>query len=202
MKYFKSKPAQSFFYAAVLIIFSVTAVILFVWSLIFIVKLINSIVITKDEELPVLAFNFTDSTVLSRKLGIVFPAEIQEISSSTKTITEEPIFLSSSSEIFSSSETIPTLSEISVQILNGTDTKGLAKSWGEKFKTAGFLKIETGNADKKDEQGTQISYKPSKKEALDSVKNVLISNNIEASLITEKESAESENFDFTIIIGK
>lgn len=192
MKYFKSKPAQSFFYAAILIIFSVTAVILFVWSLIFIVRLINSIVITEDEELPVLAFNFTDSIVLSRKLGIIFPAEILN---STE-ILKETVSSTSSAEI------VPTLSEISVQVLNGTDTKGLAKSWGEKFKAAGFLKIETGNADKKNEQGIQIGYKPSKKEALDSVKNVLISNNIEASSIAEKESAESENFDFTIIIGK
>lgn len=182
LKYFRERKIQSIIYAAVLIITFAAVIVFFIWSLFFLVKLINSIVISPDEEpLAESTFDFIGLTGLSQKLKIILPEDASP-EASPKAQPQSPL-------------------EISVQILNSTDVKGLAKLWEEKFKSSGFGKIETGNTDRKDGQGFEISYKPSKKESLDLIKSVLIAANIKASSIKEKEGIEEQINDFIITIG-
>jgi hypothetical protein len=90
--------------------------------------------------------------------------------------------------------------EISLQILNGTFTIGLAKSWQTQFETAGFKAITIGNAEKRDYKAVEITYKPSKKDALASIKETLEKGG--GIIGEEKEGSEEQTFDVVIIIGQ
>lgn len=206
IKYFRERRIQSIIYAATLIITFSLTIVFFIWSLIFLVKLINSVVISSDEESSIISvFNFVDLAALSQKLKIVLPEEattpIQPIEPVPEVLPQATSTPSTSTPSISTMVKIP-IEEISLQILNGTYTKGLAKLWQEKFINAGFKNIMAENAEARDYKGAEISYKPSKASVLEKITEVLISNGISDNHIVKKEGTEKLEYDFIIIIGQ
>lgn len=210
-KYFHERQTQSIIYAAILIIVFSATIVFFVWSLIFLVKLIDSIVISSDEELTTTSvFDFTELEALSQKLKIVLPDAATTPAPTVEPVSEILPQATSSPEANQPLAEIPveiSVKEISLQILNGTYTGGLAKSWQEKFIDAGFSAsdgktIVTGNAKTRDYKGMEVSYKPSKAGALGKVTEVLINNGINDASIVKKEGTDELSYDFIIIIGQ
>ena len=85
-----------------------------------------------------------------------------------------------------------------VEILNGTPSKGLAKKSAEIFQSFGYDVVSVGNAEKEDYDNTIILDKLSNSEAAKNVASV-----IRCSSISDASSAGGQSTaDFTIILGK
>lgn len=88
------------------------------------------------------------------------------------------------------------IKNLKVEILNGTETNGLAKRYKEKLSSSGFANIETGNVAKKPVKQTKVTlYAVDESSALE-IKSKLNVENVE--LVNNKSS----KFDIIIILGE
>jgi anionic cell wall polymer biosynthesis LytR-Cps2A-Psr (LCP) family protein len=85
----------------------------------------------------------------------------------------------------------------SVEILNGTPSKGIAKKTAEIFQSFGFDVISVGNADREDYDTTLVVDHLSNPEAAKNVANVIRCSN----LSEVGSAAGSSTADFTVILG-
>jgi hypothetical protein len=85
-------------------------------------------------------------------------------------------------------------SDISIVVLNGTDTIGLAKKIADKLTAAGFSIAKTGNADNR--TGTLIQYPTGQKNGADQLIDALKPDYLNI------ESEATDSSDFTIILGQ
>lgn len=92
------------------------------------------------------------------------------------------------------------LNEYSVSVLNGSGVAGVASSASNMLSTAGFVDIETGNAESYDYEETQVSMKES---VPDSVYEEIVSAFSDDYVVVKSETAldEDSSFDIIIIIG-
>lgn len=87
--------------------------------------------------------------------------------------------------------------EITLRVLNGSGIRGLAGVYAQKIKDAGFVNIETGNADNFQYQGIQIRYRAQAKPFAE-----------EISLVLEKDyknlvlkEASLDGLDIEVVVG-
>jgi anionic cell wall polymer biosynthesis LytR-Cps2A-Psr (LCP) family protein len=85
-----------------------------------------------------------------------------------------------------------------IEILNGTPTKGLAKKAAEIFQSFGYDVVSFENADKEDYDKTQILDRFSNSEASKNIGSVIRCSTISRQAAVQGEAAA----DFTIILGK
>jgi hypothetical protein len=89
---------------------------------------------------------------------------------------------------------------LKIQVLNGTEGKGVAAKARDALTAAGYSEISVGNAETSDYELTVISIKPSKKAYLDGLKKDLE----EAKYNLESETdnlTEGNEFDAIVVIG-
>lgn len=206
--YLKSQSIRSLLYAAAFLAVFGLATSLFIWSLIFLARLIDSINVTSEEEpIPVSVFNLADFALISRKLGITLPAAQPRqptappppaVDSETPSVPEPLPEATTSPE----TKPPPTREEVSLQILNGTTISGLAKAWQGKFEDAGFQVIALGNASRQDYIGVEIVSKLSKKEIIPVIREVFARFGVSEDTIREIEGVEESEYDVVIILGR
>jgi anionic cell wall polymer biosynthesis LytR-Cps2A-Psr (LCP) family protein len=85
-----------------------------------------------------------------------------------------------------------------IEILNGTPTKGLAKKAAEIFQSFGYDVISVDNADREDYDKTQVLDRFSNAEAAKNIANVIRCPSTAEQALAQGEAAA----DFTIILGK
>lgn len=217
--YLRSQSVRSLLYAAAFLTVFGLAIVILIWSLLFLARLIDSINVTSEEEpIPVSVFNLTDFALISRKLGITLPAEPPRqpspppapaspaggpppppVATETPVVSEpEPVPAATTSQ-----ETPPPApGEISLQLLNGTSITGLAKVWQGKFEDAGFQGITIGNAAQRDYSGVEITTRPSKKEILTVIRATLTQYGVSEDAVREITGSEEGEYDVVIILGK
>jgi hypothetical protein len=96
--------------------------------------------------------------------------------------------------------TAPVKSQLKLQVLNGTEGKGVAAKASDTLKNLGYGDIVIGNAPESNHQVTEISLKPSKTAYLAGLKKDLSDNGYVLS-DTVKDLAENGDFDAVIVIG-
>ncbi len=89
---------------------------------------------------------------------------------------------------------------LSLEILNGSGTKGAAKVLGNDLESAGYIITRTGNADAFTYQGVTIQIKKSKATLLEQLKKDLSTNNYLVSK-TSTDLEETEDKDALVIVG-
>ncbi|MBI2515230.1 LytR C-terminal domain-containing protein [Candidatus Wolfebacteria bacterium] len=175
----KGKPPRSFIYAAILLTTFIASLLFFIWILVFHIRLIKSLAVSSEEDAGFTGvFDMSNFELIVKKLGL-----------STSTASLALPLSEEAGEV------------LSINILNGTLTRGLAKEWQKKFEAANFLNVAIGNAAKKDYSGIQVFYRASEEGALDLVKKVLKDNGVEDEDIKEEEAEEGE-YDIIIVLGQ
>lgn len=125
------------------------------------------------------------------------------ISVSVKTTATPSVTLKPSIKISTTPTVGPTAKAIAltIDVLNGSGIKGVAKSMSNVLSEAGYTIGTTGNADAYTYKGITINIKKSKASFLDSLKKVLTKNNYIVSSSTTT-LAESETADAVVIVGE
>lgn len=214
-------------FSTILIISAV--IVLFIWVSMFVVKAINiTFIPPTDFNIDVLSVDFNGLEKIAPRLGIDIGTidNQSDIQPEKKNICAQVITPAVSIDggdckefptpcdvpngwkivdkclIETSAEIIEDIgiSNIKLEILNGTIAPGLAAFWKEKFTGAGFLanNIKTGNADKRDYFGITVYYN-STEAIFGKVSAVLNQSNLP--IKTEKD-VKLDNISFKIIIGK
>ncbi|MBI5306577.1 LytR C-terminal domain-containing protein [Candidatus Wolfebacteria bacterium] len=188
IKFFIKENKIDIFYVAAMILAISLAIAIFVWSMDIVLKAVNAAfaIVPQKIESEILRFDVDDFQKISKKFNVNF----SPFQTFKKTTT-------SSAQIATSTIDI---SKATIEILNGTAITGLAGQWKTKFLAAGFLElnIKTGNADKKDYSGINVSYNSSS-ETLEKIVAVLKPSNLQINSLKDIKLIENS---FVIIIGK
>ena len=169
------------------------AIALFIWASALVIKAINTAFIPPtDFAIDVLSIDFEGLAKIAPRLGI----NIEAVNNQLNVQPEEKI---------ESAEKVPSdinvdISNIRLEISNGTIMPGLAALWKEKFIKAGFSSdnITIGNAEKRDYSGIIVYYN-STEAVFGKISAVLNQSNVP--IKTEKDE-KLDNSYFEIIIGK
>lgn len=169
-------------------------VVLFIWVSTIVVKAINAAFVPPANlDIDILSIDFEGLKNVAPRLGIDMGVVNNQsnIQPEEKGVLTEPV-----AKI---AENIDVAS-IKLEILNGTDIKGLAADWAKKFEEAGFgiENIKTGNAEKRDYAGITVYYNATEA-VFGKVSAVLNQSNLPVK--TEKDG-KLDNLYFQIIIGK
>lgn len=89
-----------------------------------------------------------------------------------------------------------------IEILNGTDITGLARTVSELYQSFGYDVIRIGNAVQTDVEHTVLIDRIGNEAVAKIVSQVIHCDNIESSDITDTHTASETNADFTLILGK
>lgn len=198
--FFKKENQQDIFYvlATVLIVGIISA--LFIWSMSIVYKAADAAFFINQKDIgeDILKFDFEEFKKIAPRLRIDFEAQVpivqepvqpletavEELTVATTTIQEIPV----------------DISLINLEILNGTETKGLAADWKNKFVSAGFLEIniKTGNADNKNYSGIAVYHNSDEKTSA-KITDVFSQNNVSVKIEID---SKLDNVSFLIILGK
>lgn len=215
IKTFFRERGRDIVYALVLLIFFGIGALVFLWSVVFLTRTINSLTgRAQTAETAPFGIDLVKFQVVASRLRIPFtpqrrleavpepalpPPEPLPPPQEVQGATTSP--LEGASEEKSSQEAKLDVSKISVRILNGTPTAGLAKTWEGYFKEEGFANTSIGNAAKKNYAGFTIQYKQSAGDKiLAKAKEIITAHGAKVS--AESQAVESEKYDIAIIIGK
>jgi hypothetical protein len=91
------------------------------------------------------------------------------------------------------------IEDLQIKVLNGSGTKGAAKSAKTLLTKAGFENIDTGNADNFEYKKTYINYKPEHESFIDDIDKALGSS---YQVVKDEELEEDDKYDFYIILGE
>lgn len=196
---------------------------LFIWSMSIIIRAVDAaFVVSQQESFEVLSFDFGEFAKVALRLGIVFPsAEVPSETSPIEKVDQvcAQVLTPAVSpdgqcrefptpcdapldwqKVDKCSANITDVSQINLEILNGTIIKGLAAQWAKSFEEVGFKaeNIKTGNADKKDYVGIVVYYNVDDG-VLAKINSVLSQSNLP---IRSEKDEKLDNLYFRIIIGK
>lgn len=200
IKFFIKENKIDIFYVAAMILAIGSALVVFVWSMNIVLKAVNAAfaIIPQKMDSEIMRFDLESFEKISKKFKNDSQFFIQNSSSQN---SEKP---AAAAEIISASTTpseiIIDVSNVKIEILNGTVISGLAGQWKTKFINAGFLEsgVKTGNADKRDYSGISVSYNAADK-ILAKIAGVLQPANLPIKSLKDDKLSENS---FLIIVGK
>ncbi len=102
----------------------------------------------------------------------------------------------------SSGSSSPADKIFTIEILNGTPTKGLAKRAAEIFQSFGYDVVSAGNADREDYAATIVVDRFSNAEAAKNIGNVIRCSNLVSRPAGDPVEGTKADADFSIILGK
>ena len=189
---FKKLRFKQIIYPLIITIFIILLIVLLFSSIKFLSQNINRIFSSNTETLnsQLLKLELDKFYFVAKRLGISIELETTPQATPTPTPTTEPTPTPTPIELDKTS--------LKISVLNGTATKGLAKTLKTSLETEGFSVQNTGNVSPPQEN-TIIKIKESKKIYSQSIKDVVSK---QYTLGEDQTLEESENFDVIIIIGK
>lgn len=180
-------------YPALVSIFAITIVILFILSANFISKNINRVFVTEEDAASGLTrLDTVNYLPVAAKLGI--PTGNPDVTQKMEVLKETAL---PTETVNTATSTAINKASLKIAVYNGTNTAGLASSLKKLLETSGFVVTETGNK-KKESDLTIIKIKESKKSALTELQNALKGHYATGNSLTLDESSA---FDVVIVIG-
>ena len=197
-------------YAVILICVFAFVLVLFVWTLMFHISLLDLLIGVNagEEYASVSEFELDKFIPIAKKLNITFTLQqeetLQQDSGQGGEGVEKSVDESKVTEEQGIEESLaPVPYDISLQILNGARLWGAAGSWKEKFRNAGFIEVEIGSAPGDEVYtGVELTYRPSRQAVLPRIKDVLHEGGFAIDAIRENTGSEEGEYDIVIIIGR
>lgn len=163
-------------------------------SVSFLVTSFNEVLFVSDSDIAsqVASFDVVALAKIAPKLGITLPAAASPLPESLPVSEELPAPPPEPEAVFDPAS-------LRIQVLNGTNTGGLAKTWKERFEAGGFVVAAVGNAENAEYAGVHIRFRAAAAPGLPRVRALIASHG--ASLVEEK-SEELPEHDMVVIIGR